>query len=275
MSADSYDLQAAGLLSSMISLRTELARGDRGALYLAWLAGVSHGHLDDDALEPPVLAGLGELTGSLAALADFIRVDPDLLEIAAQASAPRDTVPLQSDEVRAWVGTLPADEKDDLLTHLVVAPDDVASLSTELQCRFGKARDSARPGSSGSHEPRRTVGELLRATEERAAQREQEAARKAAEAKTRRERETAAARVQHLDRLAGHETRLWADVERLAATKLPKSYDQVVIHLVDLRDLAARKGRGSSTDFATRLEHFRAAHARKPSLLDRLNRGGL
>ncbi len=271
---DTYDLEAAGLLSSMISLRTELARGDQRALYLAWLAGIGDGHLEEDAIEPPMPAGLGELTGALSALADFIRVDPDLLEVAALASAPGDTVPLQRDDVRAWVAALAPAEKHEILTRLVVAPDDVASVSAELQHQFCKARDASRPAPSRSDESRRTVGELLRATEARAAQRKQAAARKAAEAKARRERETAAARARHLDGLAGEEPRLWAEAERLVATKLPKSYDQTAGHLSDLRDLAARKGPGGGTDFATRLERFRAAHARKPSLLERLDRAG-
>ena len=237
-----------------------------------------YGNLDDDAIEPPVPAGLGELSGSLEALADFLRVDPDLLEVAARASEPRVASPLQRNEVAAWVAALAPAEKDKILTRLIVAPDDSASVPAELLHRFFQARDASRPSPSRSQDSRRTVGELLHATEERAAQREQAAARKAAEEKARHEREAAAARTRHLDRLAGQEPRLWAEVERLVPTKLPKSYDQTVSHLVDLRDLAARDSRDSrdrSTDFATRLEHFRAAHARKPSLLKRLDRAGL
>ena len=191
----------------MVPLRTELARGDRRALYLAWLAFMRYGELDDDAIEPPVPAGLGELSGSLEALADFLRVDPDLLEVAARASAPRAASPVQRNDVAAWVAALAPAEKDEILTPLIVAPDDSASVP--------------------------------------------------------------AARARHIDRLAGQEPRLRAEVERLVPTKLPKSYDQTVSHLVDLRDLAARDSRDRSTDFATRLEHFRAAHARKPSRLDR------
>jgi hypothetical protein len=272
---DSYALDGGGLMSSLIPLRAELARGDRRALYLAWLAAMQYGGVDDDAIEPPVPAGLGKLSGSLAALADFLHIDPDLREVAARASAPRAASRLQRDEVLAWVGSLSAAEKDEILTRLVVAPDEAASVSAELLHEFCKARDASRPAPTRSPEPRRTVGELLRATEQRAVQRTQAAARKAAEENELRERETAAARVRHLDRLAGHEPRLWAEVERLVATKFPKSYEQAVIHLVDLRDLAARKGCDGSTDFATRLEHLRLSHVRKPSLLDRFARAGL
>ena len=172
---DSYDLEGGGLLSSMVPLRAELARGDRRALYLAWLAFMLYGDLDDDTIEPPVPAGLGELSGSLEALADFLRVDPDLLGVAARASAPRAASPLQRNDVAAWVATLAPAEKNEILTQLIVAPDDNASVTAELLHRFFQAREASRPGPSQSHDSGRTVGELRRATEESAAQRKQAA----------------------------------------------------------------------------------------------------
>jgi len=51
-----------GRLSSMISIRSELARGDVRALYLGWLLRLQSGELGDDDLEPPVPAGLGSTT---------------------------------------------------------------------------------------------------------------------------------------------------------------------------------------------------------------------
>jgi len=44
-------------LSSMISVRAELAHGDLRALYLAWLLCAQSGDLDDDEVEPPVPPG--------------------------------------------------------------------------------------------------------------------------------------------------------------------------------------------------------------------------
>ncbi len=57
--------QGEGLLSSMISVRTELARGDLRALYLGWLLRVQAGELDDEDIEPPVPPGLGQPSASL------------------------------------------------------------------------------------------------------------------------------------------------------------------------------------------------------------------
>ena len=65
---------------------------------------------------------------------------------------------------------------------------------------------------------------------------------------------------------------LWKKVEELIATKLPKSYDQAVEVLVDLRDLAARN---EGADFGRRLEELRAEHDRKRTLIERLHQEGL
>lgn len=74
-------------LSALISVRAELANADLRTLYLGWLLRAQHLELDDDDAEPPVPAGLGQLSASLKNLAEFLRIDPDLLHVAAQASA--------------------------------------------------------------------------------------------------------------------------------------------------------------------------------------------
>ena len=83
-------------LSAIVGVRAELAAGDLRPLYLAWLAAYGTWERDEDAfgydeqdeLEPPVPAGLGLLTAPQRALADFLRLDADLLTIAAQTSPP-------------------------------------------------------------------------------------------------------------------------------------------------------------------------------------------
>src|SRR5262249_54226484 len=75
-------------MPSLVSIREELMRGDLRALYLGWLASfpergwVDEG-VDDEETEPPVPPGLAKLSAPLRALADFLRVDDDLLEVAA------------------------------------------------------------------------------------------------------------------------------------------------------------------------------------------------
>ena len=83
-------------LSAIAGVRAELAAGDLRPLYLAWLAAYGSWERDEDAfddededvLEPPVPAGLGTLTGPQRALAAFLRLDDDLLAVAAAASPP-------------------------------------------------------------------------------------------------------------------------------------------------------------------------------------------
>jgi uncharacterized Zn finger protein len=95
----------------------------------------------------------------------------------------------------------------------------------------------------------------------------------AAQERARREREQAAARARHLDSLAGREPELWQRVDALIEMKRPAEYDQAVQLLQDLHDLGARSGQG--TAFAARLSALRERHARKPSLLQRLDQAGL
>jgi hypothetical protein len=138
--------------------------------------------------------------------------------------------------------------------------------------RFFKER-RAQEGAATGENTRRTVGELLRAAEARTAARLRLAAEKRAEEKARKEREAAIARAKYLDEIAGQQPKLWGEVESLIATKLPKSYDQAVALLLDLRDLAAREAKVGAYDF--RIEAIRMAHARKPSFIERLRKVGL
>lgn len=256
-----------GHLASLISVRAELGRGDLRALYLGWLLCGQNGDLDDDDLEPPVPPGLAQLSASLESLVEFLRIDPDLVGVAATASPPLVVAEPKPADVRSWLAKLPSDEKDELLARVVTGDAAVASeLIQRMRGRGGVA-------DAGSASPRRrTVAELLREAEHAADERRRVAAEKAAKEKARRERAAAAARIKHLDKLAGTEPTLWKRVEELVATKQPKRYDEALMLLTDLRDLAARK---DGDVFRRRLEALRTEHARKPSLIERLQRAGL
>jgi hypothetical protein len=260
-------VEGEGQLSSLISVRAELARGDLRALYLGWLLRVQAGEIDSKEAEPPVPPGLGQLSASLDSLADFLRIDGDLLHVAAKASSPLPDLALDRDEFLAWVGTLATAEKDELITKLVVESDQAAV--AELLQRFLRQRSAAGAGPVTSG---RTVGQLLAAAAAHTKQRKRIEAEKQTAERVRREREAAAAREKHLDSLVGREARLWTEIETLVATTQAAGYDQAVRHLVDLRDLATR-GRGG--DFRLRLESLRQAHARKLAFIKRLDKAGL
>jgi hypothetical protein len=209
---------------------------------------------------------LRDLSASLQALVDFLRVDADLLTVAAAASAAPSPAPSAA-ELGRWIADLPTAEKDAWLTR--VAMGEAAPVAAELRRRLARPEAARSDDADGE----RTVGDLLAAAEARAAERRRrEAARQAAE-RARREREEAAARAAHLDGLVGREEELWTRVDALVDTTRPREYDSAVELLRDLRDLAAR--RDGADAFAERLDRLRQRCAKRLSLLERLDRAGL
>lgn len=153
--------------SAVAGLRAELAAGDLRPLYLAWLSAYGTWERDEDAfdddheneVEPPVPAGLGSLTASQRALAGILRLDPDLLAVAAQASPPLTEAEGDARELAAHIGGLPVGEKDRLL--MLLAQDQATRALTELL--RGYAVD---PDERPDPRARRTVAELLDAAAE-------------------------------------------------------------------------------------------------------------
>jgi len=263
-------IEGEGRISALMPIRGELARGDLRALYLGWLLCVQNENLDENAREPPVPPGLGQMSTALEALVEFLSLDTDLIAVASQASAPALEATADREEVRSWIAGLPSGEKDALLVRLVV--DDDRSLAAELLQRLRRDRTSA--GTEPTTPPRRrTVAELLQATAASAEQRRQTAATKRAAQQAQREQEAAAARIAHLDRITGSEPALWTQVDNLIAIRQPNSYDEAVALLTDLRDLARRDGREAA--FETRLAALRGAHGRKVTFIERLKKAGL
>ncbi len=257
-----------GLLDAILPVRAALLRGDRRALYLGWLLHAQEGESESPELEPPVPPGLASLTPALAAFAEFLCIDTDLLHVAAEASAPLDSEEPSRAELCAWLAALPAAEKDDWLAAFILAPD--PALAATLYQRFARCRREAAPAGSAPH--RRTAAQLWQLAEAHAALRRRlEAERRAAEA-ARIERAAAAKLEARLAALRARIPAAWRTVDDLIATKQTKAYDEAVRLLTDLRELAAR---GQLPDFAARLAALREAHARKPGLLSRLQQARL
>jgi hypothetical protein len=269
-----WDYEPQGALSAIVGVRNELAADDHRALYLAWLAGYGTWERDEDAFdrdtdddpEPPVPAGLRTLTAAQRALADFLRLDDDLLTVAAEASPRLNETTDDPERLAAWVAELPGAEKDRLL--LRVLQDQTATVRMELVRRFRNR--TTRPAAAPQ---RRTVGELLDKTARRRAERQQREEAERAEERARHKRDRALARKQRLNELAQDEHAAWARVDALIATRKPTDYDAAVALLVDLQSLADREDRPH--DFARRHAALRQAHKNKPSLIVRLARANL
>jgi hypothetical protein len=263
---DEWDLDGHGLLASIIPARAALAAGDLRLLYLGWLRCVQSEELDDDEPEPPVPAGLGTLDAPLTAAAEFLCIDPDLLAAAAAGSAPATTDEPTATQLRTWIRQLPAPEKDTILADLITGGD---HLRSRLLRRY---RDEHRADAPTATDPR-TAGELLATAADLRRERERRDAAQREQARARAQRSAAAARQRHLDALAVDQPAAWQRVNDLIATKKPREYDTAVQLLVDLRDLGERDG--TTAAFRRRLADLRTVHARKPSLLERLDLAGL
>ena len=270
---ESWDYEPQESLASFVGLRGELAAGDHRALYLAWLAGYGVWERDDsdfddedDGSEPPVPAGLRTLTAPQRALADFLRLDDDLLAVAAEASPPLGTTTDDPKRLAAWVAKLPAAEKNQLLVRVV--RDQAATVHLELLRRF---RDDTSP--PVADQPRRTVSDLLDGAARLRGDRQRREAVQKAEEQARRERARALARERRLDELAGDVEAAWARVHGMIATRTPGEYDNAVRLLTDLRALAKRNDR--SSEFTQRCAVLRQEHARKTTLIGRLDSANL
>jgi hypothetical protein len=88
-----------------------------------------------------------------------------------------------------------------------------------------------------------------------------------------RQQARALARERRLDELAREESGAWSRVDALIATRKPAEYDAAVTLLTDLQALAEREDRYDT--FTLRTMALRETHARKPSLIERLNRAGI
>lgn len=264
-------------LDSLIGVRAELARGDLRPLYIAWLAGTYRDDdeyeddlADDDAVEPPVPAGLAHLTAAQRTLADFLRVDQDLLKVAAQASEKivSDTTADRNAAMESWISGLTTKQKNETIRRLL--SDDHARTRTEilrtLQPRAPKPSAVRRSVSSLFAEAT-SLADIREAAQQRGLQRQRELDEQQREQEARRQRES------RLAMLSDRGERPWAEVADLIAAKKPSSYDAAVRVLTDLAEISRRRGR--TTEFAERLTELRATHHRKPNLIERLNAADL
>lgn len=254
---------------SLMPLRSDLLRGDHRCLYLGWLRSAQDGGLEEDKLEPPVPAGLEELSGPLHALIEFLEIDEDLLKVAAQASKPLAAGPSRR-ELSAWIRGLPEKDKSELLITAVVDQDE--RWRNDLVRRFRRTNLQQTSDALAVSE-RRKVGDLLAAAQTRAKERARLLNEQRTAEAAKRRAEDLANRARYLDQLGRRQPEIWKQVAAHVWTRQPKDYDRAVSLLIDLHDLAVC--RGQTARFQAALEKVRQVHAAKESFLRRLAKAKL
>ena len=249
-----------GWLDALMALREELIQGDFRVLYLAWLkaaeGAVEMEEIAEDTLEPPVPAGLGQLSPALETFVRFLDIDAAMLAVAAQQSEKRRQEPSQ---LEAWITQLPGAEQHDFLVRLSRGE---ANLSLLLRRRLQELATETQPHEREAETGRRTIAALREAA---TVWRQQ---KQAAE-----QRQAELARRRHLETLAARESQVWQEIEALLEEKKASAYDSAVVLLQDLRDLST--SRGDMADFQQRLADIERTYSNRPALLRRMRQSRL
>jgi len=260
-------IEGEGYLSSLIGLRQEVLQGDYRLLYLAWLKAISFeigdlDNLDDlddfedidrDQLEPPVPPGLGNLSSSLQAFIDTFALNEHLVKVAAMASIADSSISEKT--FKEAIKKLPRAESDRFLLRLVNGD---ANLSFELRKRLSEIIGIRQERDLGQ----RTIRQLLESAEQEEEQSEY-----------RKKQEAEALRIKELQALALRESAAWKDVETLIQKGTSKSYDEVVLLLVKLRDLADYQKQ--QANFLKRMNQIHAQYSSRSGLKKRLLQANL
>jgi hypothetical protein len=249
-----------GRLTTLVPLRADVLQGDVRLFYLLWLTMVEDDAFEADELEP--MPGIGPMTASLDAFADFFGLDPDLVQVAAERSAIANASAMSPDAVRKVIAAMSDREKTAMLVRLF---DRDPHAAIELRAAVF---DRFRPESGAPQLSARTVGELrARASAIRLA-REREEAGKAAAERQRQAKQAERAHQARLDAIARRGDSVWSEIDTEIERRNVAGYAKAVALLCDLRAIA--EGRGTITEFARRLGAIRERHAQKKRFLERL-----
>ena len=247
-------------LGALAPLRADVLSGDLRLFYLLWLKALELDELADDETEP--LPGIGPLTGALEAFADFVRLDPDLLQSAVEVSGLGEDGEAAAGVAREAIAGIPETEKTALLQRLADGDPHVAA---EVRSRVRKAVASA---AGQTYTDRRTVADLRsRAAERRATREAIEAERREAE-RQQQAQEAEKTRQIRLAAVRRQGTEVWNEVEKAISKRNPDGYEQAASLLLDLQTLAGEDGEMET--FRNRLHSLRERHARKPRFIERL-----
>ena len=209
------------------------------------------------------------MSGPLGALIEFLEIDEDLVEVAAQASKPLVAGPSRR-ELSAWIRCLPEEDKNALL--ITASMNQGERWRNDLVRRFRRTNLQQTSDALAVSEWRK-VGDLLVAAQTRARERARLLNEQRTAEAAKRRAEDLANRARYLDQLGRRQPEIWKQVAAHVQTRQPKDYDRAVSLLTDLHDLAVC--RGQTAGFQTALEKIRQVHAAKESFLRRLAKANL
>ena len=254
-----------GWLAALTPLRAEMLAGDLRVLYLLWLTAVEADQIEAD--EPEPMPGIGPMTATLEAFAEFFNIDPDLVQAAAERSAVTNADELSADAVRMAITAMPDREKTRLLVLLFEnAPHVASQLRADIRERL-RSEAGAPPVAA------RTAGELRARTEAIHLARERSEADKAAAEHIRQTEEAEKLRRARLDAFARRGESVWREVEAEIARRNAAGYGRAAGILFDLKAIAEE--RGTVEEFLHRFRAIRTRHAGKIRFVERLAATGL
>lgn len=254
-----------GWMGRLMPLRDELLRGDLRSLYLGWLASVTAGEVDDDAIEPGMPPGLSQLSAAQMALVEFLEIDPDLLAAAATGS-PAVAESNDDDSIDAWLAGLSGNDMRKTLALLLRGRSQEAE--RQIKSRFlAWQKENAQDSAPAPRQ--RTVADLRSLAEnaEKARLEDEAKERVREEAERRKEREV------YLKTLAADFDRCWNAAHSHAERGVASGYDQAQRAIADLAEAYALVW--AKDAFDRTLHSFMERHAKRGALARRLVAAGL
>lgn len=252
-----------GWMARLLPLRDELLRGDTRPLYLGWLARVRAEQLGDDDIEPPVPAGLAELTPAQQALAEFLELDPDWL-IAAAAASPELTLTAEP-EYDTWLPEQPEQELHACIRLLLEGRGREAE--RRVRSAYLAWEASRRPAPAIT--PRRRLGVIGQTASMACEQRHERERQALAEEEAERQAERDA----QLAELAANPLSRWQQIDAQLQRGTGLAYDHALHLTQELADALHQDGR--EAEFRRGLARLLAGHGKRPAWVKRLEKAQL
>lgn len=215
-------------LDRLLPLRAELIDGDLRPLYLAHLAVACDSNNDpEETPEPPVPAGLKNLTPAQEAFAEFYGLSDTLLAAAAKESLPLTTEAKSKPDYATWLKSQPEKLKQVWLEAIMenLAP----AVRAEMLAKF-RAESEVRAWPTTNSN--RTIAQLMELSQDIAKEEEQKAAARATRQKEAR-----------LAAMAQDPNKTLRETEKLVKERNATAYSQIAELLAELRDVLSTTGR--------------------------------